>query len=213
MNDNRNYHYGLLDKAARKEYPIISDWITPGSRVLDLGCGEGSLLSVLKKKGINGVGIDISKSGVVATRKKGIKAIVGRIDKKLPFNDNAFDFAICNVTIQMVTYPEILISEMIRISKKQIISFPNFGFILNRLEMLIFGRMPHIMLGGYQWYSTGHIHQLGIQDFLTYCILNNIKIIEKKYLYPKQFSILSPFIKGLLPDCFATLAIFKTSKK
>lgn len=166
MNDNRNYQWdGSVSH--RPEYLHIERWVTPGARVIDLGCGNGSLLMLLKeKKNIVDAGIEITPSGVAICRQRGLNVTEGRIDIALTdVSDNAFDFAICNVTLQMVMYPEVTLREMRRIARYQIISFPNFAFFLNRLDLLLRGRMPRPMLFGYSWFSTGHIHQLSIADF------------------------------------------------
>lgn len=169
MNDNRNYRWEGLSSSRRPEYPYIEKWITPGARVIDLGCGNGSLLLMLKeKKNIVESGIEIASSGVEVCRQRGLNVRQGRIDVALSeIPDNAFDFAICNVTLQMVMYPEVTLREMRRSARFQIVSFPNFAFFLNRLELFFLGRMPRTMLFGYTWYNTGHIHQLSIKDFLA----------------------------------------------
>lgn len=210
MNDNRNYHYSISSKTVREEYSVIVNWVKTGSHVIDMGCGDGSLLRLLNDvKNVTGVGTDSSESAITAARKKGVSAQVGKIDTRLPFKDKHFDYAICNVTLQMVMYPETLLYEMMRISKRQIISFPNFAFILNRLELLTRGRMPKRMLGGYQWYSTGHAHQLSIADFIQYCQDQNIKIVRRYFIYPRPLTSLSACIPYLFANLFSTLAIFQ----
>lgn len=208
MNDNRNYKYNLFAKSNRNEYQVIVKWISRGSRVIDLGCGDGSLLSLLKKKGIIGEGVDVSESAVKATRKKGIKAKQGRIDVPLEYKNQEFDYAICNVTLQMVMYPEVLLTEMRRIARRQIISFPNFAFILNRLDMLINGRMPKVMIPGYEWYSMGHIHQLSIRDFEDFIKKNNIRILDQKHIFPERLLFVPGRLLNFFPNLFASTAIF-----
>jgi methionine biosynthesis protein MetW len=166
-NDNRSYDYTGFSDAEREEYVHIVQLVSVGARVIDLGCGNGTLLRKLERENhTTGVGVEVSKSGVRICREKGLDVRQGRIDEPLPFQDNEFDYAICSVTIQMVIYPEVLLREMKRISRYQIVSFPNFGFYRNRLDMLLHGHMPTPMLFGYRWYSTGHIHQLSMMDFL-----------------------------------------------
>jgi methionine biosynthesis protein MetW len=166
--DNRAYVWSEA-LSARPEYPHIERWITPGARVIDLGCGNGALLMLLKeKKRIVETGIELASSGVAACRARGLRVTQGKIDVPLSdLADNTFDFAICNVTLQMVLYPEVTLREMKRIARYQIVSFPNFAFIVNRLDLLLLGRMPRWGLFGYTWYNTGHIHQLSIADFLA----------------------------------------------
>jgi methionine biosynthesis protein MetW len=102
---------------------------------------------------------------------------------------------------------------MIRISKKQIVTFPNFGNLINRLELLFFGKMPRFMLFGYDWFSTGHIHQLSVDDFKFFCSKEGIRILKESYLCPGP---LPHFVKSILikinPNLFASLAIFKLNK-
>lgn len=208
MNDNRDYKYNLFGESNRNEYQVIVKWISKGSRVIDLGCGDGSLLSLLKKKNIICEGVDISESAVKATRKKGIKARQGRIDVPLKYENREFDFAICNVTLQMVMYPEVLLTEMRRIARRQIISFPNFAFILNRLDLLINGRMPKVMIPGYDWYSTGHIHQLSIRDFEDFSKKNNIRILDQKHIFPERLFFIPGRLLNIFPNIFASTAIY-----
>ncbi len=208
MNDNRSYFYNISSISNREEYAIICGLIPSGSKVIDLGCGDGTLLSLLKAKGIDGDGIDISSTAVAAAQKKGIKARQGRIDMPLPDKKNSFDYAISNVTLQMVMYPEVLLSEMKRIARKQIITFPNFASFPNRLDLLINGRMPRAMIPGYEWYSTGHIHQLSLKDFEEFCKKNRIKISDRKHIYSKKIFFIPRFIQHLFPNIFVSIAVY-----
>lgn len=212
MNDNRNYRYDIDSVSKRAEFDVIVSWVKNDSNVIDLGSGDGTLLKLLKdRKNIKASGIEITKSGVISARKKGIKSIVGPIDVRLPYKDKEFDYAICTVTLQMVMYPEVLLAEMKRISKFQIITFPNFAFLLNRLDLLINGVMPRVMIPGYMWYSTGHVHQLSINDFETFCKNSTVKVVKTSHVGPGKFLKLpSKFLVKFFPNLFATLAIFMT---
>ena len=137
------------------------------------------------------------------------KVKLGRIDTHLKYKHNQFDYAVCNVTLQMVSYPEVLIKEMKRISKKQIISFPNFAFILNRFDLLINGRMPRFCLFGYDWYSTGHIHQLSLKDFKYFCQNENIKIVNEHHIIPSLSLVPKKLLKAF-PNLFSLTSIFLT---
>lgn len=213
MHDNRKYDYHSGYSEKRTEYDIIAGVIKPGSKVIDLGCGSGALLEMLKaEKNINEKGIEISESGVAVCKTKNLDVVQGVIDAKLPFDDNEFDYAICNVTIQMVNYPEVLLSEMKRISKFQIVSFPNFAFYKNRVELLLKGQMPKSMLFGYKWYSTGHIHQFSVSDF--YELLNDIGGFEvQSVLYQKPGSALKKVLMEKFPNLFQYIPIFVLTKK
>ena len=213
LNDNRRYDYTDFPEEERKEYSVIIDYIQPESRVLDLGCGNGSLLHRLQlEKNIRGKGLEISESGVAACRKRGLDVTYGRIDEPLPFDDNEFDYAVCNVTIQMVMYPEVLLKEMKRVSRYQIVSFPNFAFWKNRLDLLLNGRMPKRMLFDYSWYSTGHIHQLSMNDFLELVdTIGGISIVDR---WIDRSSIgLRNVLNILRPNLFQLLAVFLLQKK
>ncbi len=186
QNDNRCYDFSNEGFYTRAEFPIITDWLKDGNKVIDLGCGNGSLMKYLKeRKNIEIEGIEIAQSGVDFCLNNGLKARQGEIDKAETYTgyaDSQFDVAVCNVTLQMVQYPEILLKEMMRISKYQIISFPNFAYFENRLDLLFNGVMPRPMLHKYTWFNTGHIHQLSIRDFKTFCKNNRIKILQVKHL-------------------------------
>lgn len=211
-NDNRNYDYSSTPVEEREEYKLICEMVEPNSKVIDLGCGNGSLLEkLIKEKNVKGEGIELSLSGVEICQKKGLKVQQGKIDQKIPFGDNTFDYAICNVTIQMVMYPEVLLGEMKRVAKYQIISFPNFAHYKNRFDLLLRGRMPEPMLFGYKWYNTGHIHQLSFRDF--YELIEDIGGLKVRRI--NSLGSRNP-IKNLLlkrfPNTFQILQVFLIEK-
>lgn len=207
MHDNRNYVFKKEGDSARPEYAWIVSQIPRGASVIDLGCGEGSLLSLLhKEKSIKGFGIEIAPSGVAICKKRGLNVRQGRIDEHLSIDDKKFDYAVCNVTLQMVMYPEVLMREMARISKYQIISLPNFAFIKNRWELLFGGKMPQAMLFGYKWYDTGHVHQLSLKDFEEFCQQNHFVIMDKYFLSGIPGNRL---IDRWFYNIFAMVAIYK----
>lgn len=212
MNDNRNYDYTQFPTGERHEYEVIAALIPLGAKVIDLGCGNGSLMELLiLEKKVDIMGLEISESGVQTCLSKGLNVRKNRIDELMPFDDNEFDFSICNVTLQMVMSPEILLKEMKRISKYQIISFPNFAFYKNRLDLLIYGRMPRPMLFGYKWYNTGHIHQLSIKDF--YELINDVGGLKIKYIHFATTPIqIKNFLMKKFPNSFIDLPIFFLEK-
>ena len=211
-NDNRKYDYSKFPESERVEYDSVINLIEPNSNVVDLGCGNGTLLKrIISEKKANGKGVEISPSGVETCKNKGLDVIKSAIDAELPFEENQFDYSICNVTIQMVTYPEMLLKEMKRISKYQIISFPNFAFYKNRIDLFFKGRMPNPLLFGYTWYNTGHIHQLSIRDF--YRLLNDVGGIKILRLdYPDVKNSLKNLLMKKFPNMFVPLPIFLLKK-
>ncbi|MCK9424586.1 MAG: methyltransferase domain-containing protein [Ignavibacteriaceae bacterium] len=212
QNDNRNYDYSSGYSEIRREYSLISELIIPNSKVIDLGCGNGTLLHLLKEeKQIDETGIEISESGLNICNKKKLNVVKHNIDSILPFKDNYFDYSICNVTIQMVMFPEILLSEMKRISKYQILSFPNFAYYKNRLDMLLNGRMPRPMLFDYKWHNTGHIHQFSFNDLFD--LLNEIGGLKvKETSFAKTNSAAKNFLIQTFPNLFMAIPIFYLEK-
>ena len=205
-NDNRRYRYENAGFTIRPEYAVIADWILPESRVIDLGCGNGSLMQYLhERKRVEIQGIERAPSGVEHCLHNGLRARCAEIDNHATYSDYAahdFDFAVCNVTLHMVMYPEVLVEEMMRIARQLIISFPNFGHLFNRLDLLITGRMPRPQLFGYRWFDTGQIHQLGLGDFVEFCRARSLQIIQQKHMgWP------SPLAQ-LLPPLFSRNSIY-----
>ncbi|GMU94974.1 methionine biosynthesis protein MetW [Ignavibacterium album] len=211
FNDNRNYNYSGFEEFERPDYSFIVELVEENSRVVDLGCGNGSLMQILiRKKKVAVKGVEISESGVAICKQKGLDVIQGKIDNSLPFNDNEFDYSICHITIQMVMYPEVLLQEMKRISRYQIISFPNFAFYKNRLELFFKGRMPRKMLFGYNWFNTGHIHQLSFKDFIE--LINCVGNLEiQRISFIKSNSIKDHLIQ-IFPNLLMQFPIFLLTK-
>jgi methionine biosynthesis protein MetW len=205
--DNRQYQYVPGPSARRMEYETIIQWIHPGARVLDLGCGEGSLLEeLIQRKKVVGEGMEASPTGVEICRRKGLSVREGKIDSgALPWADRSFDIAICNVTLQMVMYPEKLVGEMMRLATTLIISFPNFANIRNRWELLIRGRMPRAMLFGHAWWNTGHLHQLSTRDFQEFAKNHSLQITRTCH-----FGALARWgFCRVFPNLFSTIALFE----
>ncbi|MBV8252235.1 MAG: methyltransferase domain-containing protein [Chitinophaga sp.] len=211
-NDNRNYNYNDYPSEKRMEYELVADLIPTGARVLDLACGNGALMEqLIETRQAICEGMELSPSGVEVCRKKGLEVIAGRVDEKLPYADNQFDVAVCNVTIQMLMYPEMLLSEMKRVAPRQIISFPNFAYFKNRLELLLKGRMPKQLLFGYQWYNTGHIHQLSIRDFEELVgAVGGLEIATRSFVPMGMKPI--DMLGGVFPGWFRKVVIMETRR-
>ncbi|MFO7445923.1 MAG: methionine biosynthesis protein MetW [Ignavibacteriaceae bacterium] len=211
--DNRQYDYSSWENENRAEYDYIVNYVEMNKKVLDLGCGNGSLMQrLISEKKSDVTGIEISQSAVDVCRKKGLNVIKGRIDEKLPFEDNSFDYSVCNVTLQMVMFPEKTISEMKRVSRFLIISFPNFAFYKNRLELLFRGVMPHSSLFGYKWYNTGHIHLFSIKDFYELLdSIGNLEVID--HTFTKTGSNFKNSLMKIAPNFFQLIPIMLVKKK
>ena len=178
-----NKNLPLLEN--RADLSIIADWIAEGSSVLDLGCGKGTLLNYLiRNKSVNGMGIEIDLKRIISCIEKGIPVIEHDLNEKFDnIKDNAYDYVILSQTIQELTFPELLINEILRMGKYGIVSFPNFGFLHVRLQLFFRGRMPKSMALPHDWYNTPNIHLLTLADFKEFCRARGIKI--KKIVYFK----------------------------
>jgi len=152
-------------------YDLVIEEIPEGSRVLDLGCGDGVLLERLKDiKNVAGAGVEISEQGVGMCVEKGLYCYQGDIDEGLSdYRANSFDYVILNQTLQNTKRPDYVLREILRICRSCIISFPNFGYYATRLHLLFRGKMPVSPLLPYEWYETPNIHLLTIRDFRSLC--------------------------------------------
>ena len=155
----------------RLDFLLVTDMVEPGSRVLDVGCGDGALLSLLRdRKGVDGRGIEISREGVAACLAKGLPVIQGDADTDLAdYPDDAFDYVILSQTIQATRQPKVVLEHLLRIGRRAIVSFPNFGHWNVRLELALRGRMPVTDNMPYSWYDTPNIHFCTIRDFMDLC--------------------------------------------
>lgn len=155
----------------RIAYDLIISEVPRNSKVLDLGCGNGELLDELNRvRQVIPYGVEISEDGVFHCVEKGFYCYQGDIDEGLAdYRDNSFDYVILNQTLQITKRPAYVLQEMMRISKNAIISFPNFGYIRSRTELMVKGTMPKNVLLPYEWYETPNIHLLTIKDFHDFC--------------------------------------------
>ncbi len=165
----------------RPDLDIIQNWIAPGSRVLDLGCGDGSLLEFLKtNKSVSETGLEINEANIAACLAKGVNVIEQDMNKSLQnFKDKSFDTVLLTQTLQAVSYPDVIIDEMLRIGKNCIVTFPNFGNWRSRLYLFTKGRMPVSNFMPYEWYNTPNIHFCTVRDFDVLCKEKNIKVITR----------------------------------
>ena len=198
--------------ALHPNYNIICELVEEGSNVLDLGCGDGTLLKMLsEKKHTYGKGIEISQENVIKCINKGLSVIQGNIDEGLEdFKGQNIDYIILNQTLQSVHKPDFVIEEMLATGKKAIVSFPNFGYWRIRFYLLFKGKMPKSKMLPFEWFDTPNIHLLTVKDFFDFCEKRNISI-SKTILIRKGRPIKSKF-KRCFADIFAEEVVFIISK-
>jgi methionine biosynthesis protein MetW len=187
----------------RPDLAIIADWIRPGSRVLDLGCGDGTLLSYLQKKlNVVGYGLDIDPANVCAALKTGVNVIQMDLDREsLEFFETAsFDYVVMSQALQAVRYPDYMLAEMLRIGNEGILTFPNFGHWRCRWQLSLKGRMPVSDHLSAEWYNTANIHLCTVTDFETLCQERGYEILGRrvvdKYHRNSWFMQLAPNLLG-----------------
>lgn len=169
-----------MNQPLRNDLQLIADWVRPGARVLDLGCGDGVLLSWLQQnKDVRGYGVEIDVDKVVRCVEAGVSAIQGDLETGLAdFADNSFDLVILSQTIQAMHHSENILLEMLRVGREAIVTFPNFGYWQNRWQ-IINGRMPVSETIPYQWYDTPNIHWCMLGDFEALCAKNRIRVLQR----------------------------------
>ena len=179
----------------KQEFQIISDLIEKNTRVLDVGCGDGTLMEYLKhNKKIDIRGIEISKDNVQKCLSKGLAVIEGDAEKDLlQFPDSSFDFVILSQTLQAFLSPEIVIKELLRVGKKAIVTIPNFGFWKVRLHLLFKGTMPITKNLPNEWYNTPNLHVCTIKDFYNFCENREIKLDKSLALQNEKISSINEF--------------------
>ena len=162
----------------KNEFKIIANLLPPQSRVLDVGCGDGTLIEALiKEKNIDARGIELEEDKVKKCISKGLSVIEGDAETELSqFPDKAFDFVILSQTLQAFYQPENVLGQLLRIGDKVIISIPNFGYWQIRASLLFFGKMPVSKSLPYTWYNTPNLHMCSIKDFYQFCEKKKIKI-------------------------------------
>lgn len=188
----------------RHDLQLIYDWIAPDAHVLDLGCGDGELMSALmRQKNCTGYGVEIATEGVQAAIERGVNVIQADLEKGLnAFGDQSFDVIVLSQTIQAMQNTETILRDLTRIAKEAVVSFPNFGYWRNRLQITLGGHMPVSERMPYQWYNTPNIHWCTLTDFERLCAQNGIRVLERAVMTGSRRV-------GLMPNLLGSLAFYR----
>lgn len=192
--------------SVRPDILVIADIIPPNSRILDLGCGDGSLLALLRKeKNVYGSGIEISQEKLLDCVSAGVPVVHGDLDKGLvELPDKSFDYVVLSQTLQAVARPDHLLEEMMRVGKKAIVSIINIGYYSARLQIMLQGRMPVTQNLPHYWYNTPNIHLGTICDFRNLCKEKNLNIVSEIPIGEAHEKMLAK----LWPNLFAPTCVF-----
>jgi methionine biosynthesis protein MetW len=195
--------YATALAAARPDFEAIARWIRPGSQVLDLGCGDGSLLAYLREtRETLGYGVEISDANVVACVKNRVNVIQMDLEAGLSgFEDDSFDYVILSLTLQAMRRTERILREILRVGKEGVVSFPNFGHWTHRAQ-IVMGRMPVSKHLPYQWFDTPNVHLCTLTDFEAFCTQHSIRILERMVLGNRG-------VVRTLPNLLGTLAVYR----
>lgn len=194
---------------SRFDLQTIASWIKPKSKVLDLGCGSGSLLKLLQaEKEVQGTGIEINEEKAAQGIMQGVTIIQGDIHEEIKdYQDKAFDYVILSQTLQQVYRPALLIHEMLRVGRKGIVSFPNFSYYKNRLFFAFKGRAPISKELPYEWFDTPNIRIIPLKDFKRFCEIFGFKILKETAISTFHHESKGQIVK-FLPNLLASYGIF-----
>lgn len=192
----------------RTDFDAIARWIRPGSRVLDLGCGDGALLAHLARTcDVRGYGVEIEPAKLIACAANGINVIQADLEDELDvFTDGGFDHVVLSRTLQAMRNTEGIVREMLRVAREAIVTFPNFGFWRYRLQVAL-GHMPVDDDLPYQWYETPNIHLCTISDFETFCHHHGVRILERLVIGADGRPV------GALPNLLGMLAMYRLGRQ
>ncbi len=192
-----NATLALPELAGRADLDAIAAWVKPGASVLDLGCGEGLLLRYLQQsRDVRGYGIEISDANVLACVKNSVNVIQSDLETGLAgFDAGSFDYVILSQTLQAMRHTEEIIVEMLRVGRQGIVSFPNFGYWPQRLQIMR-GRMPVSDVLPYLWYNTPNVHLCTLTDFEDFCSAHGVRILERIVMQGERRVRFAPNLRG-----------------
>ena len=195
----------------RIELSLLQPWIAPGSRVLDLGCGDGMLLrSLMDNRDVEGYGIEIDATQINACIARGVNVIEDNIDEGLiRFPDGSFDTVVMTQALQVLRQPDKVLQEMLRIGHECIVTFPNFGNWRTRCYLMFQGRMPVTKQLSYQWFDTPNIHFCTVQDFEVLCRDLNIRILDRSFVAERP---IDRRLAQVWPNLFSETAVYRLGR-
>ncbi len=197
----------------RFDLQVIASWIEPGAKVLDLGCGEGELLSFLKEeKGVKGTGIEKDEQEVAVCISKGLSVLQGDLSEEVEdWPAGSFDYIVLSQTLQQVYEPDILLEKLLATGSKVIVSFPNFSYWRIRLQLLFRGYAPKSHELPYEWYDTPNIRVITLTDFRRFAREKGLKILKEVAINTHRHALEGNIVR-FLPDLRATYGIFLVEK-